>query len=257
LLDSTSSRPKVTGLQLQGRGGQPRPVHARIVVAADGRYSRVARALGLSYAPDRPRRWAVGAYFEDVGGLSTFGEMHVRSGHYLGVAPLPGGVTNACLVSTPHAALRDPSAYLLRALREDDRLGERFAGARLAGPAVSLGPLAVDCGVAGVEGLLLAGDAGGFVDPMTGDGLRFAFRGGEQAAAGALRALERGPASIHDELLLARRREFGRKWAFNRAIRRLVSSPAAIRGATLAASILPGAFELMVRYAGDTRSAEL
>jgi flavin-dependent dehydrogenase len=177
--------------------------------------------------------------------------MHVRPGHYLGVAPLPGGLANACVVSTAFAAIRDPSSHLVRALRRDDRLAERFAGARLIGPAVSLGPLAVDCTVAGVEGLLLAGDAGGFVDPMTGDGLRFAFRGGEQAAAAALRALELGAATAHAELLRTRRREFGRKWAFNRAVRRLVSSPSAIRVATLSASILPGAFERMIRYAGD------
>jgi hypothetical protein len=36
------------------------------------------------------------------------------------------------------------------------------------------------------EGLLVAGDAAGFVDPMTGDGLRFAVRGGELVADAAL-----------------------------------------------------------------------
>ena len=41
-----------------------------------------------------------------------------------------------------------------------------------------LGPLAVDVVRDEVAGLLLAGDAAGFIDPMTGDGLRFAIRGG-------------------------------------------------------------------------------
>ena len=48
---------------------------------------------------------------------------------------------------------------------------------------------------AGVPGLLLAGDAAGFVDPMTGDGLRFAVRGAELAADAALAALERSRGS--------------------------------------------------------------
>ena len=33
-----------------------------------------------------------------------------------------------------------------------------------------------------MPGLLLAGDAAGFIDPMTGDGLRFAFAGARLAA---------------------------------------------------------------------------
>ena len=33
---------------------------------------------------------------------TSLGEMHVRDGHYIGVAPVPGGLANACLV-VPHA----------------------------------------------------------------------------------------------------------------------------------------------------------
>ena len=83
-----------------------------------------------------------------------------------------------------------------------------------------------------IDGLLLAGDAAGFIDPMTGDGLRFAVRGGELAAAAALDALEHGWAGVHARLAAAtRRREFAAKWRFNRALRTLVSSPPAVRAA--------------------------
>ena len=73
--------------------------------------------------------------------------MHVRRGRYIGVAPIPGGLTNVCLVrpSRPgDADLRDPAALLSRELRRDPLLRDRFADARLAGPPVVLGPLAVD-----------------------------------------------------------------------------------------------------------------
>ena len=52
-----------------------------------------------------------------------------------------------------------------------------------------LGPMAVDADAAGEPGLLLAGDAAGFIDPMTGDGLRLALAGAELAAAVALEVL--------------------------------------------------------------------
>jgi menaquinone-9 beta-reductase len=98
--------------------------------------------------------------------------------------------------------------------------------------------------------MLLAGDAAGFVDPMTGDGLRFAFKGAELAARIALQVLEHGgadPAALHR----ARAHEFASKWRFNRALRSLVGSPAAMRAAAVGARFAPSLLERTIRYAGD------
>lgn len=246
---------RVAGLVISGRDGRAIRIPARLVIAADGRHSRIARTLGLSRSPAHPRRWAVGAYFSDVGGLSSCGEMHVRAGHYIGVAPLPGGLANACVVTADRAGLAHPSSFLLQVLRADPQLRARFDAARLVGDAVSLGPLAVDCRVAGAPGLLLAGDASGFVDPMTGDGLRFAFRGAELAALEAMHALEHGTDTAHVRLLEARRREFARKWQFNRGLRALVGSPSGIRAASVGAALAPRLLQRMIAYAGDARGA--
>ena len=95
------------------------------------------------------------------------------------------------------------------------------------------------CAGAPVAGLLLAGDAAGFIDPMTGDGLRFAVRGGVLAADAALEALASGWNGVHARLATARRRrEFGAKWRFNRALRAIVASPAAVRVGACAARAL-------------------
>ena len=159
--------------------------------------------------------------------------MHLRRDRYIGIAPLPGGVTNACVVTADRAALRDPARLLRDTLRSDPRLAARFAGARLISQPVCLGPLAVEATASGAPGLLLAGDAAGFIDPMTGDGLRFALRGGELAAHAALAALEHGRADAHVELAHMRRREFATKWRFNRALRALAGSPLAMRAASV------------------------
>ena len=255
LLETSGATPSVSGLVIKGSDGRAVRIPAPIVIAADGRHSRVARALGLSGAPPHPRRWAVGAYFSDVGGLSSCGEMHVRRGHYIGVAPMPGGLANACVVTANRAALGRPAALLLQTLRSDPQLKGRFAAARMVSEPVSLGPLAVDCHVAGAPGLLLAGDAGGFVDPMTGDGLRFAFRGGELAALEAMRALEHGAGDAHVRLLEDRTREFARKWQFNRSLRALVGSPLAVRAAGVGAALAPRLLHHVVSYAGDVQAA--
>jgi geranylgeranyl reductase family protein len=245
---------QVRGVWVAGPGGHSIRILAPLTIAADGSHSRLARALGLARSA-APRRWVVGAYFEDVDGLTDCGEMHVRAGRYVGVAPLPRGLTNACIVTANRNALRDPVALLEGALRNDRLLSDRFARARRISAPVCFGPLAVDSASCGVPGLLLAGDAAGFIDPMTGDGLRFAVRGGELAAEAALPSLTHGHADAHVRLLAARRGEFAAKWRFNRALRALVESPAAIRAAGRGATLLPQILRHVIRYAGDLRAA--
>lgn len=239
----------VTGLDVR-TGESSEQVSARVVIAADGRSSRAARALGLSRAAAAPRRWALGAYFAGVTGLSGCGEMHVRGRQYVGVAPLPDGLANACLVTADRSLIREPGA-LESAIAMDPILRERFSRARLVEGPTLLGPLAVQARAAGMPGLLLAGDAAGFVDPMTGDGLRFAFRGGELAALHALDVLQGGWCDAHVRLRRAREREFGAKWRFNRVLRSLVGRPMSVRAAALTARMAPSLLRSVIRYAGD------
>jgi flavin-dependent dehydrogenase len=257
---------RVAGVIADGGNGKALTHRARIVIAADGRRSAIAIGRGLSRQPQRPRRWAIGAYYSDVSGMSTLGEMHVRHGHYIGVAPVPGGLTNACLV-VPHPpsrrrsgatsahwlTLSDPARTLNGVLNADPELAPRFANARAIAPPVMLGPMAVDTSAVGEPGLLLAGDAAGFIDPMTGDGLRFALLGAEIAAGVATELLDARLAMdrAHLELADRRRRAFQSKWRFNRALRSLVSSPASVTAAAATAKILPAMFTRMIRYAGD------
>jgi flavin-dependent dehydrogenase len=269
---------RVAGARISANGST-RDLRARITIAADGRRSTLAFGLGLARHPDHPRRWAIGAYFEGVdrcltrltpSGTATsmvsdvsdtcLGEMHVRRGRYIGVAPVPGGATNVCLVKPSHAAdgdLRDPAALLTEELARDPLLRDRFADARLVTAPVVLGPLAVDVRPAAIDGLLLAGDAAGFIDPITGDGLRFAVRGAELAAAAALDALTHGWKGVHRRLAETRRREFGAKWRFNRTLRALVASPRGVSLAAAAAPFAPAVVRSIISRAGDCGTVPL
>ncbi len=250
--------PRVAGVTVASRAGHDVPIRAHVTVAADGRRSALAAHLKLASPASRYARWAVGGYFENVGGVSTLGEMHIRSGRYLGVAPLAGGLTNACVVASS-AALREagsPQRALRLALDADPDLRERFAGARLVAGPVALGPLGVDVSAAGAPGLLLAGDAAGFIDPMTGDGLRFAVDGARLAAGVALEGLAHDLPLEHFELARRRRTAFAWKWRFNRTLRALVDRPAAVAGAAQCASRVPSVVRALVALAGDCRSAD-
>jgi flavin-dependent dehydrogenase len=250
LVDSAQGRPTVKGAILVTPRGRMR-LPAGWTVAADGRRSSLALPLGLAAQPAHPRRWAVGAYFTGVEGLAEFGEMHVRHGYYLGVAPLPGGLANACLVTDDRRRLAQPLEALERAVITDPLLAPRFAAATRVSRVACAGPLAVDARTSGMDGLLLAGDAAGFVDPMTGDGLRFALRGGVLAAEAILRACDRTAVLPHRWLAARRRREFGAKQRFNRVLRRLVASDLGLALGERGARISPALLRLLIVRAGD------
>ena len=214
----------------RGRGARSSTSRARrasvggVVVGANGRESPVARARRRSPPTAgarrsrsasasrairaRPRRWAIGAYFENsarsdrrpVGPsdlVRTLGEMHIRRGRYIGVAPIPGGLDQRlprqAVGRRRRRRLRDPAALLARELaaRPAAARSARRRAARAARRSCSDRSPSTSRD-ASIDGLLLAGDAAGFIDPMTGDGLRFAVRGGELAAAAALDALAHG-----------------------------------------------------------------
>jgi flavin-dependent dehydrogenase len=177
--------------------------------------------------------------------------MHIRSDGYIGVAPLPGGIVNVCVVRRPkggeYVRLND---MIKTVIDEDPVLKDRFAQAQQVTAVTSLGPLAIESRAAGCPGLVLAGDAAGFIDPMTGDGLRFALRGGELAAHAALAELTTGTpafATLGD----ARVAEFSGKWRLNRALRLVVGSPRLLESLETLGAQWSAPFRYLVTLAGD------
>ncbi|HYN07578.1 MAG TPA: FAD-dependent monooxygenase [Vicinamibacterales bacterium] len=254
LVDDSSGRSLVRGLTLDRRGSTDHSIRmpATMTIAADGRHSAVARSLGLASHPLKPRRWAFGVYATGIEALTDLGEMHVRAKYYLGIAPLARGLSNVCLVTGPRPEGRSPIEIVRKAIAAEPALTRRFRRAEFVSDVRVLGPLAVNARAPGAEGLLLAGDASGFIDPMTGDGLSLAMRSAELAAVEALRTLETGDfAGAVLRLAASRHRAFGSKLRFNRMMRRLVDSPAALELAGVGATIAPGLVERAVRYAGD------
>ena len=248
---------RVTGVRVRTAAGESN-IRARLVIVAEGRHSRLGATLGLTRFAPWPKRWAFGSYFTGIYGLTSRGEMHIRENGYIGIAPLGDGRANVCVVKNVgrlpalSAGAKAPpyEAVVADAIVRDRGLRARFMQARQISPIVSLGPLACDASAVGCPGLLLAGDAAGFVDPMTGDGLRFALRGGELAATAAL--VELATARLaHEWLATALRREFTSKRRLNRALRALVASPRGVRFAAALAARWDAPFRRLIDVAGD------
>ena len=200
-------RHRVTGLLVEGglvRGvkaesaeGAPVELRSRLVVGADGRASVVAHALGL-VRPHRLQRLALIQHVSGIEGLGDRGEIYVDPPDYSILNPVAPGIVNLSLV-VPLAHAKPFSArletFMEARLRQLRHVPARLAGMRAEGPVMAMGPLAYRVGEPRVGGVLLAGDAAGFYDPFTGEGLYTALRSAELLAEVAHPALTTGDVS--------------------------------------------------------------
>lgn len=241
---------RVRGPLLEGRrvagvrtaGPQPDVVQelaADLVIGADGRTSVLARALGLRQPVRWPRRlglvarYALPAPPDDNGpperGADGLGEMHVGRRSYCGLAPLPGSLLNvAAVVPLPRPGARlTPAGRLEQALAELPQVRWRLRHARRVTPVTGAAPLAHAVRAPAGDGFLLVGDAAGFFDPFTGEGIYKALRGAELAAEVAVEAvrLGRGAAWYAPRYRALRRQEFLARDVLSRVVQLFVQTP--------------------------------
>jgi flavin-dependent dehydrogenase len=217
---------RVRGVRVLDRDGAASTIRAGLVVGADGLRSVVANRLGLARGSGWPKRLALVAHLEGVGGMQECGELHVeRDVGYVGLANVDGGLTTAAMVVPPadaRAVSADRAGFYLGWLRARAHLAPRMRGARLASAVQATGPFASHARRAWAPGAALVGDAADFFDPFTGEGVYAALRGGELLAPFALSALGAASARDADRALAgyhrARRAAFLGKWIVERLI---------------------------------------
>lgn len=212
-------------------GGTRETLRARLIVGADGRASVVSRSLGLDAGRFFPRRTGLVAHYRNVPGLDRYGEMHVGPHGYAGLAPLEDGIANVAFVSDA-AAAHDRSGsleeYFEDGLRRLEQLWPKLAAAERIGPIRGVGPMAHQTTRAAGDGYLLVGDAAGFLDPFTGEGVSEALLGAILAGPVAAAALRGGVCSSRalEPYLRARRETFGRKRQVSWLVQGFIRNPA-------------------------------
>jgi flavin-dependent dehydrogenase len=194
---------RVTGVVAEptgpgARAGAVERLPARLVIAADGRASMVVQRLGLR----GPHRWlhrlALVADVEGACGDPERGEIVLAPPAYSILNPVAAGVGNLSLVIPVEEARRqkaDLAGYFDRVTRGLPGFRERLRDARRVGPVRALGPLAYRVVPPREDGVVLVGDAAGFLDPFTGEGIYAALRSAEIAAEIGARAVKAGDVS--------------------------------------------------------------
>lgn len=211
---------RVAGAELVGAQGDLR-VAARWVVGADGARSRTARLLGVERPVRFPRRLGLVAHYSGVDELRRHGEMHVGRGLYIGLAPTPNGELNVGM-ALPMAGGRAEDRFEA-AIASLPRVARRLEHARRLTPIRGAAPIGHRVSDVAGPGWMLIGDAAGFVDPFTGEGIFRALRSA-RAAADTLAA--RDPAGAYRA---ARRRAFSAKDALTWTVQSLLAAPPLLR----------------------------
>ena len=183
---------RVRGAVVRTRNGRI-PVECRWLIGADGARSRVASQLGVRRTVRAPRRLGLVAHYEGVPALRDHGEMHVGAHGYVGLAPLPGGRLNVGM-ALPLERGGGARARFDAAIASLPAVAERLAGRERLGAIRGAAPIGCRVSEVAGPGWMLVGDAAGFIDPFTGEGIYRALRSG-RAAADALATGEEAAAA--------------------------------------------------------------
>ena len=247
----------VTGATLRDPDGAERAIACRFVVGADGVHSRVARALGVQRAVPWLQQFAVTAHFAGVTPRSS-AAVHLFPRGFFAATTVDEGLFSVNVV-LPKAELRadathDHDALLQRKLADAPDLRAALANALRTTPWRGIGPFAHEVTSPVSPGALLVGDAAGYCDPLTGEGIYFALFGAKAAAdalADALDQPDRAEDAMRD-YRAARRREIQPRIGASRWLQRGLRHPWAIRGIVGALARWPRLADLVVTMSGDT-----
>ncbi len=220
-------------------------IEADLLVAADGLHSPLRRAAGLEAPTPRRRRFGLRRHFR-LPPAGPWVEVHLAAGveafvtpvgpHRIGVAflwdrvRLPGPVDFASLLA------RFP------------RLGDRLADAPADSSPRGAGPMEQAISTPVQDRLVLIGDAAGYVDAVTGEGLSLAFAAaalGEVAPSALVRGANRDSLLPYEQ----HHRRYYRKYAaVTRAVLAVAQRPRLRRGLIHLLSRHPGLLDRLIAW---------
>jgi flavin-dependent dehydrogenase len=224
--DTDWIRAKVTTVEQDARGVTAAGVRAKWLVAADGLHSAVRRAVGIKATAGTPRRYGVRWHFR-VPVWSEFVEVYWSRWGEAYVTPVEPDLVGVAILSRGQPDL----AWFPRLAEHLGRAGR--------GPARGCGPLrqVVSRRVAGR--VLLVGDAAGYEDALTGEGISLAVK---QAAAVVEAIVDDAPSSYESAW-----HRITRDYRLLTRALVLASTPRVLRRAIVPAGVLlPGAFRAAV-----------
>jgi geranylgeranyl reductase family protein len=251
-LESLSLRGgRVAAARVRTPGG-PLEVSCQVLIGADGARSRVAQQLGVERPVRAPRRLGMVAHYEGIPELSDHGEMHVGPGWYVGLAPLPDGNLNVGMAVAMGGAARQPGRQRFEAaIAGIPAVAKRLNGKRRLTPIRGASPIGHRVAHAAGPGWMLIGDAAGFIDPFTGEGIYRALR----SARAAVEALDGDQQGADGRYLAMRHRAFAAKDALTWLVQGMLAAPPLMGYSLRRLAARPATADRLGSALGDCRPA--
>jgi flavin-dependent dehydrogenase len=212
---------------------------ARAVVNATGRWSRLTQ-----FEVGGKQKWlGLKAHFSEDAPPSSV-DLYFFDGGYCGVTPVDSRTVNACAMVRADVArsLEDVFAASPELKRRSTKWQPLF-------PAVTTSPLYFRQPETESEGMLLVGDAAGFIDPFAGDGISLALQSGALAAELLIPFL--GGRCCLEETRYQYREAYKKRFApaFRNAarLRTAFAAPKWMRSAALAIAGMPGIGRMLIQ----------
>ena len=245
----------VRGVECSHGVRERRQVRARFTVGADGTRSRVATELGVRRETAWLRKVALVTRYRGVP-WSDRAEVHLLENGFFAVAPVEGGDVSLNLVLNADEFERSgmPRDEALEYwLSRTPLLGERILAGTRIDPVRGTGAMAMRTTRQAFDGAALVGDASGYVDPITGEGIFFALKGAQMLAPALTTALHSGrrDAAALRSYIAGRRREIVPRAAFSLLIQRGLRHPTLVRTAFGFLAQRPRMVDTLVSLTGD------
>ena len=228
--ESSSAREDFRRVALQPRGGPASIAHARLVLAADGlAQSSLRECASLRSVPSRSARVGVGgpapagvidvaagAITMAIGRHGYVGAVEIEDGRVNVAAAIDGDFLKACggASGAVAAILAEAGVAADPAIETVDWGGTIPLTRRTASPSA--------------RRLFVLGDAAGYVEPFTGEGMAWAFAAAEAVVPFAVRAIAAWDDTLADAWAETHARRVGRQQRWCRGVSRALRFPALV-----------------------------
>jgi len=215
----------VSGVTVRDYENKKFNIAAKVIIDAGGRNAISLRRLNLKNNIKGEGKIAIAAHWKNVRLPQAYCYMHVGYPGYTGIAQVGQDIVNAVMITGAYQ-LRGQSIkeFYKNGIHKNKKRKELLEGAELVEEPRTVESLAFSVKAPQCGGLMLVGDAAGFIDPFTGEGIYLSLRSAQIATTtldGAFKELNfsRNKLAEYEQ---ARINEFSAKFTLSRVLQKVI-----------------------------------